>query len=246
MTVKADRLGHLPRPWTAVLVGGRTRWFPFDAKEGRKLGVALIHEVRHTGGSVLVTTSRRTDPVVSKALARALEGFVFFHRWSPGQTDNPYLAFLALADQIVVTADSASMLAEACATGKPVRIYGQLTHPTGLRRRIRTLVADLAERSGNLPRLWPGDWLRRIVARLADGGLVRHPLDHRRWHEALVARGEAGRFGGAGASPIPRTSGDLAAVRDAARALVSRHDDPLRCAADSVANCGRASVCGSR
>src|SRR5262249_1170230 len=37
--------------------------------------------------------------------------------------DNPYLAFLGLADAIIVTGDSISMLAEACATGKPVHIF---------------------------------------------------------------------------------------------------------------------------
>ena len=37
-----------------------------------------------------------------------------------GQGDNPYEGFLALADHIIVTADSVSMTSEAATTGKPV------------------------------------------------------------------------------------------------------------------------------
>src|SRR5262249_9629003 len=43
--------------------------------------------------------------------------------WGPDAGANPYFAFLALADSIVVTCDSASMLAEACATRKPVYMF---------------------------------------------------------------------------------------------------------------------------
>ena len=36
--------------------------------------------------------------------------------------DNPYYAYLAVADALLVTADSVSMVSEAAATGKPVHI----------------------------------------------------------------------------------------------------------------------------
>ena len=36
--------------------------------------------------------------------------------------DNPYFAYLGLADAFLVTADSVSMISEAAATGKPVHI----------------------------------------------------------------------------------------------------------------------------
>ena len=39
-----------------------------------------------------------------------------------GNGDNPYFAYLALADALLVTADSVSMISEAAATGKPVHI----------------------------------------------------------------------------------------------------------------------------
>ena len=39
-----------------------------------------------------------------------------------GAGENPYYAYLALADAVLVTADSVSMISEAAATGKPVHI----------------------------------------------------------------------------------------------------------------------------
>ena len=41
-----------------------------------------------------------------------------------GAGENPYFGYLALADAIVVTGDSVAMVSEACATGKPVHVYG--------------------------------------------------------------------------------------------------------------------------
>ena len=40
------------------------------------------------------------------------------------ESDNPYLGILALADRLVVTSDSVSMISEALATGHPVEVFG--------------------------------------------------------------------------------------------------------------------------
>ena len=39
-----------------------------------------------------------------------------------GTSENPYFGYLALADTIIVTSDSVSMVSEACSTGKPVYV----------------------------------------------------------------------------------------------------------------------------
>ena len=67
-----------------------------------------------------VTPSRRTDPAVTRVLAEALAplgGYV----WD-GSGENPYFGMLALADAIVVTMDSVSMMSEAVATAAPVML----------------------------------------------------------------------------------------------------------------------------
>ncbi|GJS08160.1 mitochondrial fission protein ELM1-like protein isoform X2 [Tanacetum coccineum] len=45
-------------------------------------------------------------------------------RKSPNVYPNPHLGHLARADAFVITADSVSMLSEACSTGKPVYVIG--------------------------------------------------------------------------------------------------------------------------
>jgi len=69
---------------------------------------------------VALTPSRRTDPAAIRALSNALEplgGWV----WD-GEAENPYFGLLALADAIVVTMDSVSMVSEAAATAAPVLV----------------------------------------------------------------------------------------------------------------------------
>jgi hypothetical protein len=58
-----------------------------------------------------------------EALDRAIEVPHRFYRWRPSDPENPYLGYLALADRFIVTADSLSMLAEACATSRPVFMF---------------------------------------------------------------------------------------------------------------------------
>ena len=113
------RLGHLPRPWIAVLVGGGRAVVPDQAAV---LGQRASGLARRLGGSLLVTTSPRTGTEATSSFLTAIEGPAYRHVWAP-KIENPYLAFLGLADIIVVTGDSTSMCSEACGTGKPVYIH---------------------------------------------------------------------------------------------------------------------------
>ena len=119
-----DRFARLPRPWIGVLVGGASGPYHFDAPEARQLAVILNRLATDTGGSILGTTSARTGAIATSALGDALRVPNFFHRWyREAPEDNPYAAILALADRLVVTGESMSMLAEALATGKPVQVF---------------------------------------------------------------------------------------------------------------------------
>ena len=117
------RLAHLPRPFTAVLVGGSSGPYLFTPGAAQRLGRAASELARRAGGSLLVTTSARTGEAATKALAGAIDVPAFLHRWSPAGGDNPFHAFLGLARTIVVTADSISMMAEAVSTAKPVLLF---------------------------------------------------------------------------------------------------------------------------
>ncbi len=116
----ADRL---PAPRVAVLVGGRSRVHDFDGRIARRLGQDLADMRARSGAGLMVTTSRRTPPEAADALRKSLkdQDAVF---WQAGRDPepNPYFGFLALADHIVVTADSVTMASEAASTGKPVHV----------------------------------------------------------------------------------------------------------------------------
>lgn len=129
----APRLAHLPRPWITVLLGGHIPPFTFDAEAGAALGRLLTGMARQEGGSLLISTSARTPAKALAALEAELDAQNFLYRWRQGNPDNPYFGFLALADRIVVTSDSMSMLIEAVASGKPVHIFDLATGPGSMR-----------------------------------------------------------------------------------------------------------------
>ena len=118
----APRLAHLAKPLVSVLVGGTNRSMRIDAAVAHTLADKLIHAATNHGAAIVVTPSRRTDPEVVAVLQRRLSK-VASVIWD-GTGDNPYLGYLALADYLVVTADSVNMASEACYTGKPVFIEG--------------------------------------------------------------------------------------------------------------------------
>ena len=118
----APRLEGLPRPYVVCLVGGTSKHLHFTPEDARALieGALALAEAR--GGSLLVTTSRRTDRDCILALKEMITAPHFLHCWSP-DGDNPYLGMLGSADAVVVSADSASMCTEAVAIGKPAFLH---------------------------------------------------------------------------------------------------------------------------
>jgi mitochondrial fission protein ELM1 len=172
-----ERLAHLPRPRVALLVGGPVRGLQMPPVLAHTLARKVARLVALRGGSVLATTSRRTGDEATQALAAGLSPVLhLLYRW--GEPDeNPYLGFLASADAIVVTADSVSMISEACATGAPV--YIGLPELAGARHRrllatlyhagqARCLTDDLSA--------WQRPGLDE-AARVAAEILRRFPLD---------------------------------------------------------------------
>ena len=103
-----QRLAHLPRPCTAVLIGGDSGAFVFSGEKGQRLGQLVNSMALHDGGSLLVTDSARTPGSAFEAFQRELSVPAYIHHWTEAGDDNPYLAYLALADQLVVTGESMS------------------------------------------------------------------------------------------------------------------------------------------
>jgi mitochondrial fission protein ELM1 len=110
-------LAHLPKPLTAVLLGGSNGRYRFGAPEARQLAGQLA-AIARAGAGLAITPSRRTAPDVIAILRDALAPLGAWV-WD-GQGANPYFGMLALADAIIATADSVSMVSEAVATAAPV------------------------------------------------------------------------------------------------------------------------------
>ncbi|MFC0386222.1 mitochondrial fission ELM1 family protein [Muricoccus vinaceus] len=131
-------LAELPRPRVAVLLGGPVRGQGMDPAEA----LAILDHVVPFAGSVLATTSRRTGEAAAGAVAARLKGVPgMVHRWGEAGP-NPYAAFLAWADQVVVTGDSVSMLSEAMATAAPVFVAG--APPSAPRHRALLAALEVA------------------------------------------------------------------------------------------------------
>ena len=117
------KFDHLPKPHVALIVGGDTKRKKFTPEMATDLGERAAALVGAAGGSLLITTSRRSTPDATAALLGTVAdvpSHVF--RWGD-EGENPYMAYMAFADHMIVTGDSVSMCSEACATGKPVYIF---------------------------------------------------------------------------------------------------------------------------
>ncbi|HSO42244.1 MAG TPA: mitochondrial fission ELM1 family protein [Rhodospirillales bacterium] len=117
------RLKSLPKPHIAVMIGGNSGPFSFDRAAAERFAKQASEMANARGGSLLVSTSARTQPPAIDAFLQAVSAPAHVYRWTAGDPDNPYFAFLGLAEEIIVTGDSMSMLAEACATHKRVYIF---------------------------------------------------------------------------------------------------------------------------
>jgi len=219
----AERVAHLPRPRIAVLAGGHSGPYPFDRASGERLARALEQMVAELGGSLLVTTSARTLDETTEALFEGIRAPSIRYRWRKGDPDNPFFAFLGLADRVVVTADSVSMMTEACATGRPVYLYDTGEGITSMKRDPFRIDADAADADGRGPRAQrPFDrwhlraWVYRITMRLGPQRLTR---DIRIVQQLLIDSGRAVWLGDGHPAGPPRPLDDMPRAVARVRAL---------------------------
>jgi len=132
----------LPRPRTALLLGGGSRHVPFDVAEFDRLADQLDAVLARDGGSVLATTSRRSSDALRDRLKQRY-GHAPHVTWRGADDgDNPYPGLLAWADRIVCSPDSVNMVSEAAATRVPVFVHEPKRAQGGPRRFLDALLAD--------------------------------------------------------------------------------------------------------
>jgi mitochondrial fission protein ELM1 len=166
-----DAIAGLSSPWVGVLLGGDSGSYRWTERAANALARELEDLARRRRVSLALSTSPRTPSLLQDAISKRLDGQHYLYRWRADDKANPLGAILAGAAAFVVTADSASMLAEACATGRPVASYSPPLRPL----------------AGLLRRRWlPG---RRWRERATAAGWWVPARDMHRIHTELVGKG---------------------------------------------------------
>ena len=167
----APKLAHLPRPYLSLNIGGPSGPYAFGARASARLLRDTLALARARGGSLLVSSSARTPSEAIAAFAAQADVPMQLYRFRPNDPENPYLGFLAVADEIIVTADSISMLSEAYATGKPVHMFDlgagtlSMRHDALVAIGERAQARTLARQDGDRPDLSLGALAYRALMR---------------------------------------------------------------------------------
>jgi mitochondrial fission protein ELM1 len=178
-----------------LLAGGPAPPLAFGIAEAQRIGEQANALAARLGVKLLAVASRRTPRAVAAAL---------------GATDAPYAEALASAARIVVTGDSASMIADALSTGQPVDIA-----PLPFARTPRSLITR------GLDAVLP----RALVTAAQSAGLWERPRDMPSLWRALLARGHVGLLGGAEPSRRVPMPDELPQVLARIRALVLKQTE---------------------
>ncbi|XP_044483395.1 mitochondrial fission protein ELM1 [Mangifera indica] len=117
-----DEFAPLPKPLVVVNIGGPTGHCRYGSDLAKQLTSSLL-SVFVSCGSIRISFSNRTPEKVSKIIIKELGNDPKVYVWD-GREPNPHMGNLAWADAFVITADSISMISEACSTGKPVYVMG--------------------------------------------------------------------------------------------------------------------------
>ncbi|MFK7895555.1 MAG: mitochondrial fission ELM1 family protein [Myxococcota bacterium] len=219
-----SKLQDLPRPLTALMVGGPTGGLKFDLETARDLFQKTLRDVEENSGSLYITTSRRTPAKVVEMLRRECPDsarlYVFDADGPP--EENPYFGLLGLADHFAVTTDSVSMMVEVVRLGRALSIY-PLESSVGVFEQTLAslgLVRPLSAKTDPLP---AGGLRARTFYRL---GRPVHSRDLSAIPRLLVRKGLAGWLGEPRVTPVAFEDDELEQVARRVRALVEERGAP--------------------
>jgi mitochondrial fission protein ELM1 len=158
-------------PVVSVLLGGHTDDYALTASFAQRVLLQVAAACEELGGTFLVTTSRRTSPEAEQMVA-ARAGTHPRCRMlllaSRDSLEGTMEGLLGVADVVVVTGESVSMVSEACASGRYViAVEPSLKRPESrppekMRRFLRQLAADGYLRVNQVPEIAMA--IRRILA----------------------------------------------------------------------------------
>jgi mitochondrial fission protein ELM1 len=103
----------------SIVLGGPNKYYDFNENQLKNIFTKIRSEFINNGYKVIVIPSMRTPKLIINLAAKEFEedGYVV-----KNVDKKAYLSALALANYIVVTSDSTSMISEAATSGKPIFI----------------------------------------------------------------------------------------------------------------------------
>ena len=126
--------------WTLIL-GGPTKYYDYSTKNMKHIFTMLYKLLKKHDFQLVVIPSMRT-PI--NTIHYAKEFFGYNHTIIMDVDKKAYLSALAIAENIIVTCDSSSMISEAALTGKPIYIASILPKKNDKRfQRFRNLFREL-------------------------------------------------------------------------------------------------------
>lgn len=174
-----------------LVIGGPAPPLAFGAAQARRIGADARALAERLDMPLVAVTSRRTSEAILGALGVRV-------------AEAGYRATLATAARIIVTGDSASMIADALSTGRPVDIAPLPFARTPLALAMRALDAMLSN----------------VVMRFGqEAGLCERPRDMPSLWRALFTGGHVGLLGGEEPSPRVPAPDDLPQVLARIRSL---------------------------
>ena len=220
------RMREIPRPITALMIGGPTGGLRLDVAAARDLLDLARPDVERAGGSLYVTTSRRTPPEVVALLERECPADVRLHVFDAEApaAENPYLALLGLAEHFIVTTDSPSMMVEVVDVGKSLALH-PLACDVGRFERILERIGLMRPFDPRRDPIPAGGLLARSSQRL---GLPIHSRDLSAIPRRLVESGLASWLGDPRVPPSAgRADDDLARIVERIRRLIPGSPSPV-------------------
>jgi hypothetical protein len=180
-----------PKPWFTLLLGGRVNEFVACEAALRQAALRAQLAAERSGGTVIVSTSRRTPPWLLAAVEGELEAPTIY-RWTRGSADNPYAMLLQGSAAIFVTGDSASMMLDACHSGTPTYLI-ESPDRVDFRRHWRRGLYGLIRNTVLLLRRANLEPVAKVVDRVQEWlhaeRILRYPRDLRRLHAAVFEMG---------------------------------------------------------
>lgn len=134
---------HYQAPFLSIFIGGSSKKYNFTPQNTALLTNQILEIAKSYPGTLLISGSRRTGVENLSYMAQRFKNHPNIYLYQNKGT-NPYHAMLGLAEIIMVTDDSVSMISEACFCGKPV--YLLRLPQQQQRKKIQRFIDDAIKR----------------------------------------------------------------------------------------------------